>query len=99
MMLLCKTGECIALAATGTETGSIGDDRENLEEQSCRGFTVGMNCVFVQQSPAGCLGKCNSPRRVKIQTGCKSDSLELMKYAFYVVVATSLAFLQFGTLY
>lgn len=38
MMLLYNTGEGIALAATDSETGSIGDDRENLEEQSCHGL-------------------------------------------------------------
>lgn len=81
MTLLYSTGECIALAATDTETGSVGDDREDMEEQSCHGlpFTVGLNGAFVQQSPAGCPGKLNSPHRVKIQTGCKSNSSELMK--------------------
>lgn len=71
------------------------------EEQSCHGlrFTVGLNGAFVQQSPAGCPGKLNSLRRVKIQTGCKSNSSELMKYACYLEVPTAITSLQFESVY
>lgn len=62
-------------------------------------FTVRLNGAFVQWSPAGCPGKLNSPRRVKIQTGCKSNSSELMKYACYVEVPAAITSLLFEYVY
>lgn len=86
-----------SISKMAAKAEGMGNDRENLEEQSCH-FTVALNGAFVQQRPAGCPGKLKSPFGGKLRTGCKPNSPELIKYARCIEGPTQIP-LQFGSVY